>query len=230
MSEQEIKVEEVVLAAPAKEKKVYIVDTADGEQTLSQAAYARHLFKQNMARGDIAKELGVPYYIAYSATANMFNAAHPESGEGVATHRGETITITAVSRDFIADPAVYDGDEKLINVNRPDFMRELVKQNMSRGDVAKLLDCPYSTVYAATKEVANASGEKVGKIMVEDPRTGETLPRVEVIRSMYEENKDKEGIRREIANALHCDYAIVWAATKEKKAVPEDVALVAPEV
>jgi len=229
MSELETIQAEEVVATPVKEKKVYIVDVDGVEQTLSQAAYARHLFKQDMSRGDIAKELGVPYYIAYSATANMFNAAHPESGEGVATHRGEAVTITAVSRDFVADPAAYDGDEKLISVNRPDYMRELVKQNMSRGDVAKLLDCPYSTVYAATKEVANASGEKVGKIMVEDPRTGETLPRVDVIRSMYEENKDKEGIRREIANALHCDYAIVWAATKEKKAVPEDVEAVEAE-
>jgi len=62
--------------------------------------------------------------------------------------------------------------------------------------------------------------------MVIDPRDGVEKSRVEVIRSMYEEGKEKEGIRREIATLLAIDYAVVWAATKEKKevsATPEDV-------
>jgi hypothetical protein len=54
--------------------------------------------------------------------------------------------------------------------------------------------------------------------MIEDPDTGETVPRVDFIRKKYAEGLT----RREIATLAGCDYSVVWMATREEKA--EEVA------
>lgn len=195
--------------AAAAEKKEYQLE--DGTMG-SRSAYIRQEFKKDRSRGDIAKELGIAYYIVYSATANMYNAAHPEGATGGFGNRGTMIEIE-----------LEDGTKK--TVSRAEAMRADLANGMSRGEIAKKYDCPYATVYAATKDEETEGGSKGGKKMVVDPRDGVEKPRVEVIRSMYEEGKEKENIRREIATALGVDYAVVWAATKEKKeevATPED--------
>lgn len=163
----------------------------DKGNEISRSAYIRQEFKKNRSRGEIAKELDVPYYIVYAATANMYNEKHPEGG-GVKVNRGVILE---------------DGR------SRAEHMREMFMEGKSRGEIAKHFNVPYATVYAVTKDL-DAPGEKVhgGKVMV-DLEDGTTMPRVDYIRKRFSEGAS----RREIANELGCDYAIVWAATRPKK-------------
>ena len=181
-----------------KERETYTLD--DGIEG-SRSAYIRQEFKKDKSRGEIAKELEVPYYIVYSATANMFNAQHQEGESG------------SVGRGIIME----DGR------SRAEHMREMYRDGTPRGEIAKHFEVPYSTVYAATKdEDAPEGARQGGKVMItlED---GSEVARVEYIRELY---ADGEGMtRREIADKLSCDYAVVWAATKEDKKEDEaDVA------
>lgn len=190
----------------------------------SRSAYIRQEFKKDRNRGDIAKELAVPYYIVYSATANMFNGAHPEGGGSTGSARGELVTITEVGRVYIADGAAYEGEEKLISVARPAFMRELVQNGMSRGDIAKLFDCPYATVYAATKEEGGTPG-KVARITFVHPETMETVNRADYIRELFNAGKTRKEIAVHITKMTGelCDYSTVWAATKPVKEEAEAI-------
>ena len=178
------------------EVKKFTLD--DGTES-SRSAYIRQEFNKGRSRGDITKELEVPYYIVYSATANMFNEAHPEGG----------------GRAFGgARGTMVEHPETGAMVSRASLMREMVEAGTSRGEVAKQFEVPYATVYAATKEIkTGAEGTHGGKVMITDPETGEEIARVDYIRAQFEAGKS----RREIANELSCDYAVVWAATKEKK-------------
>lgn len=173
------------------ERQQFLLD--DGT-TGSRSAYIRQEFKKDKARADIAKELDVPYYVVYSATANMYNAAHPEEGTG----RGV----------MIEDPETGE------MIARAEMFRKEFENGMSRGDIAKKYDVPYASVYSVTKDKDGAEGSHGGKIMItlED---GTEVGRADYIRQLYAEGEGKT--RREIANELHCDYAVVWAATKEKK-------------
>lgn len=195
---------------PAETKEV-IVYTLDNGQECSRSAFIRQEFMKDRSRGDIAKELGIAYGLVYTATANMYNLVHPEGGTGRTGNRGAILE---------------DG------TSRADMFRKVVADGTkTRGELAKEFDIPYATVYAATKDVVIPGGEAThgGRVILEDG-----TPRAEYIRAQY-----AAGVtRRAIADELHCDYAIVWAATKGKKeaseasdaavnAAPEDVA--APE-
>lgn len=195
------------------EKQMFQLD--DGTMA-SRSAYIRQEFKKDRNRGEIAKELAVAYYVVYSATTNMYNAAHPEGAVSSFGSRGTMVSVDVVGEDGVVTPTMMP---------RTEAMRRDLVAGMTRGDIAKKYDCPYATVYAATKE-ENADGTiKVAKKMIEHPVTGELKPRVEVIRELYEADKDKDGIRRIIADLLHVDYAVVWAATKApKEPSDEDVA------
>lgn len=204
-----------------KEKTVTEMTLDDGTKG-SRSAYIRQEFKKDRARADIAKELEVPYYIVYSATANMFNAAHPEEG-GTATRSAVILTITKEGRELIVNADEYEGDEELIKIARPEYARELMEKGMTRGEAAKYLDVPYSSIYGATKDLGETS---TGRVELIHPESGETVNRAEYIRELY---ADGEGMTRKQI-AIHitkmtdelCDYSTVWAATKPAKEVVKE--------
>lgn len=202
-------------------EKDFLLD--DGSSS-SRSAYIRQEFKKDRSRGDIAKELGVAYYIVYSATANMFNAAHPEGGSGTGSARGEMITVTEESRELVVDTTAYEGTEKLVNIPRSAYMRELVKGGMSRGEIAKLLDCPYATVYAATKDEEGGT-TKATRVVLIHPETGAEINRADYIRELFEAGMTRKEIAVHITKMTGdlCDYSTVWAATKPPKAEVEAV-------
>lgn len=186
----------VTEAAPV-EKVVLLSDTTGKE--ISRSAWIRQEFLKNRSRGDIAKQLGVAYGIVYSATANMTNEVH-QATEGGAVARG----------------VVMQHPETGENISRADYCREQVEKGRSRGELAKELGIAYATVYAATKDLTPEGGNTFGGARVYVEVDGAAKPRAELIREMFAEGKS----RREIANEIGCDYAVVWAATKEKKEQP----------
>jgi len=170
-------------------KKLYHLE--DGTEG-SRSAYIRQEFLKNRPRGDLAKELGVSYAVVYAATANMHNElTDGKPGRGV-------------GRGVIME----DGR------SRAEHMREMLQQGKTRGEIAKHFKCPYATVYAATKELLAEGKEGArahrGKVVItlED---GSSIGRAEHIRALHAAGKS----RREIADKLDCDYAVVWAATKK---------------
>jgi transposase len=175
--------------------------TADDGHAISRSAYIRQEFTKDRTRGDIAKELGVAYGIVYSATTNMENSHHSNNEDGT-VNRGAVVTVQTA-----------DGEKKM---SRAEYARQEVGNGRTRGDVAKELGVAYATVYAATKELeaTAGAGAGTGRKLVEVEIDGEVkhLPRAQYIRSQFDLGKT----RREIADELHCDYAVVWAATKGK--------------
>lgn len=172
-------------------------------QPVSRAAFIRDLFlEKNLSRGDIRKTLcdvegkDVPYYIVYSATQNLHNAAHPAGAEGAVSSRRGVI--------------LEDGTP------RAEKMREMARQGVSRGEIAKHFDTPYATVFAATKDIypkgEGGEGAVRQRVVIKTP-DGREVGRAEYIRELFAQG----ATRRQIANQLQCDYAIVWAATKGKK-------------
>lgn len=197
--------------------------TLDDGTVGSRSAYIRQEFNKDRARADIATELEVPYYIVYSATTNMFNAVHTE--EGGSAKSAVVLTITKEGRELIVEPDAYNGEEELIKIARPDYARELMEKGMARGEVAKYLEVPYSSIYSATKDLGVASS---GRVEIIHPETEEVINRADYIRELYD---DGNGMTRK-AIAVHitkmtdelCDYSTVWAATKPAKVEEEVVA------
>jgi len=197
----------------AKEVKIY---TLDNGQECSRSAFIRQEFMKDRSRGDIAKEVGIAYGLVYTATANMYNLVHPEGGTGRTGNRGAILD---------AEVTLKDGTVIPIGSSRADLFRaQVTSGEKTRGELAKEFDIPYATVYAATKDAVVPGGEAThgGRVILENG-----TPRAEYIRAQF-----AAGItRRAIADELHCDYAIVWAATKGKKEAGEAVegANAAPE-
>lgn len=192
----------------------------DNGEKCSRSAYIRQQFEKGMSRQDIAKELGVKYYVVYSATANMFNEAHPADSTG--TGRG-SVSVPKVNSEFKfvdAEGNVVETAEEAVQVPRADLMRELADAGVKRNEIKDYFGVAYATVYAATKD-ASATGNTRERKMVTDPETGEVVKRNDYIRKLY---ADGEGMdRKAIAKLLTdmtdelVDYATVWAATKPKK-------------
>lgn len=195
----------------------------------SRSAYIRQEFQKDRARKDIAEELGVKYYIVYSATANMFNKEHPEGG----STGGRGAVSAKVDKDFNfvdEDGNIVEKEEDAAQEVRADIMRELFSEGVTRGEIKDHFDVPYATVYAATKDIEPPEGTvRGGKKTIEHPETGEEVDRAEYIKELYQ---DGEGMtRREIAKHLteisdeFVDYSAVWLATKkdEEKEEEEEV-------
>lgn len=202
------------------EEVVYHLD--DGTEC-SRSAYIRQEFQKDRSRQDICKELGLKYYIVYSATANMFNAAHPKSGSGVSGHGSIAVPRVNAKFEYIdGEGNVVATEEEAATIPRAELMRELATAGLDRSALKDYFKVPYATVYAATKEVFNTGeGSSRTRKTVTDPETGEEINRSDYIRSLYQ---DGEGMtRREIAKQLTdmtgelVDYATVWAATKPAK-------------
>jgi hypothetical protein len=179
----------------------YLSDTTG--KPISRSAYIRQEFMKDKSRGQIAKELGCAYGIVYSATTNMENAVHKNT-DGVSAARGVVIE----------HPVTKE------NISRADYCREQVEAGRSRGDVAKELGVAYATVYAATKDLKVSGSAGGARVVVEVD--GEKKGRADYIRELFAEGKT----RREIANEIGCDYAVVWAATKTLTEKVEDQASV----
>lgn len=213
------------------EEVVYHLD--DGTEC-SRSAYIRQEFQKDRSRQDICKELGLKYYIVYSATANMFNTAHPESGSGVSGKGSIAVPRVNVDLQYLdVEGNVVATEEEAATIPRAELMRELATAGLDRSALKDYFKVPYATVYAATKEVFNTGeGSSRTRKTVTDPETGEEINRSDYIRSLYQ---DGEGMtRREIAKQLTdmtgelVDYATVWAATKPAK--EEEVEEVEEEV
>lgn len=193
-------VAEEVVETEVEQKAAFVLD--NGEPT-SRAGYIRQEFQKDRSRKEIAEELGVSYNIVFSATANMFNEAHPEGAKG-----GGRGASAEDPRDGVTKP-------------RKQIMAELYAEGWTRAEIAAHFKCPYGSVFSATKDVELPEGAKApgrgGKVFITDPETGEQIARVDFIRQKFEEGLS----RREIANLAGCDYSVVWMATKTEK--PEDV-------
>ncbi len=199
VAESEDVVEETVegTVEETTEEKKYFLD--DGTPT-SRSQYIRQEFNKGKSRATIANELGVIYSIVYGATVNMYNEAHPEGGATRAT-RGATAT----------DPR--DNTVK----QRKLIMQELFADGWTRNEIATHFECPYGTVFAATKDIDGPKGTRTGgRVLIKNPETGEQISRSEYCRQEFA----KGLTRREIANKLGCDYSAVWTATKD---MTEDV-------
>lgn len=189
----------------------------DNGQACSRAAYIKQEFLKGRSRGDIAKELEVAYYVVYSATVNMYNEAHPQGGSNTG-FKAEVISVTEGTREFVKDPANFNGTEVLVEINRADYIRELMESGKTRNEIADILDVAYATVYAATKGMAG-TGSPIVKVMIKHPETGAEISRADYIRELFAQGKT----RREIAVIITkmtdelCDYSTVWAATKPAK-------------
>lgn len=178
------------------EEKQYVLDNGE---PCSRAAYVRQEFNKDRSRKEIAEELGVSYNIVFSATANMFNSHHPEGGGGA----GRAV--------------MAEHPETGEQMARREIMRDLYgEKGWTRGEIANHFQCPYGTVYGATRDVDPPEGSKAakgGKVMITHPETQEQVARVDFIREKWAEG----WTRRQIADAAGCDYSVVWMATKEDK-------------
>lgn len=217
-----------------EDKKTYKLDD-DSEG--SRSAYIRQEFKKDKSRAEIAKELGVKYYVVYSATANMFNAKHPEGGS---ENNSGSVNVAKVNADFkfvdaegnTTKKVDVDGVETEVEltaedaatIGRAELMRELFEAGKTRSELKDYFNVAYATVYAATKDTKAPAGtvrERNTKVQItlED---GTKIDRADYIRQLYADGKGMS--RKDIAKKLTketgdlVDYSIVWSATKPKKA------------
>jgi transposase len=98
-------------------------------KTVNRNEWIREQAEAGMSRGDIAKKLDMSYGVVYSMTKEM---------EG--------------SRSRV-EIELEDGTK----IGRADYIRQLFEGGMSRGDIAKKLDVPYSVVWQATKTEKTAA-------------------------------------------------------------------------
>lgn len=214
--EVDVKVEETT------EKKTYHLE--DGTEC-ARSAYIRQEFNKDRSRQDIAKELGVEYYIVYAATANMYNTQHPENGGGTGAGRG-SVLVAKVNADlqFLNSAGeVVETAEEAAAIPRADLMKELAEAGVERKTMVDYFGVSYATVYAATKEVTGTTPRASKKLT--HPVTGEEVSRADYIRELYDNGSGMK--RRDIAKHLTdltgdlVDYAVVWAATKKKDEDPK---------
>ena len=220
----EVQTEGTVVEGTEEETAEKVTYTIDGEEC-SRSAYIRHLFNQNMSRQDIAKELNVKYYVVYSATANMYNTAHPEGETG--NGRGSQ-AVPKVNADFKyvdAEGNVIEADEegnldssKFVMVPRADLMRELVQAGKTRSEIKEYFGVAYATVYAATKDATEGTGSRERKMVI-DPETNEEVKRADYIRKLFDAGMGRREIAKQVTDLTGelVDYSTVWAATKPKK-------------
>jgi len=172
----------------------------DNGELASRAGYIRQEFQKDRSRKEIAEELGVKYNIVFSATANMYNSHHPEGGSG-----------GGGGQKMAEDPR--DGETKA----RRQIMRELYEQEgWTRGEIAAHFQCPYGSVYNATKDIELPEGARnrgASRVVIEHPETGQQIARVDFIKEKAEEGWSK----REIADAAGCDYNVVWSTLKQEE-------------
>lgn len=183
----------------------------------SKSAFIREQFlKFNKSRKQIAEEFGIPYRTVYGATVNLVNDAEPTArGRGVTF---QNIKVTVDGRVVMGrNGKIYINGEELpegaeipetIEVNRNEWLREMVSKGVSRRDLAKWLDLSYGVIYNATKDLAGP--RKKYEIQLED---GTIVSRSEYIRQLVESGMSKS----EVAKKLGVEYSVVWQATKKLK-------------
>ena len=205
---------------------------ADGSQG-SRAAFIREKFLQdNMSRKEIADTYGFAYRVVYSATVNMTNEAEA-AGRGRSTVNA-VINVTEdgkyVAEDaegnILVDGEVFAGEladlGELVKVDRNEWIMSKVDRNewimskvkdgVSRGDIAKILDMSYGVIYNITKDLEGTREKH--EVELED---GTVISRSEYIRQLFAAGKS----RGEIAKELNVAYPVVWQATKVVKTEAE---------
>lgn len=190
--------EETVGNEEAEDKRVF---TNIAGEECSQAAFVREQFTElNKSRAEISKEFDIPYRAVYGATVNMTNDAPP-------TARGRSSASIQIELE--------DGTK----VNRKDYIKQLVEEGKSRGEIADALDISYQAVYAATKDLEVAGG-RGGRVMVtlED---GSEVSRTEFVKTKFAEGMERKDIVK-LLNEMEVPvtYQAVYNATSEKKEKP----------
>lgn len=205
--------------AEAPEVEYYL---ENGEKC-SRSAYIRQEFEKNKSRQDIAKELGVQYYVVYSATANMYNTVHTADSTG---NGRSSVSVAKVNKDFAflnAAGEIVATEAEAVQVPRADLMRELADAGVARKDIKDHFGVAYATVYAATKS-EGSTGTRERKMVI-DPETGESVKRNDYIRKLFADGMERKAIAKKLTDMTDelVDYATVWAATKPKKEETEEV-------
>ena len=116
------------------DKGRYTIVTEDGRK-LSRNEFIKELFLMDFSRKEIADVLECRYQIVYQATSLLENNAHNGGSTG---------------RTIIVETA--DGRK----IPRAEYIRELFNNDMSRGDIARLLKVQHQIVFQATKGMDNA--------------------------------------------------------------------------
>ncbi|MDY2911869.1 MAG: hypothetical protein SOT58_07445 [Agathobacter sp.] len=203
--------------APAQRETYTLADGSEG----SRAAFIREKFiDENMSRKQISEEFGFPYRVVYSATVNMTNDAEAPSRGRSATNSiikvnaenqfVEVKDVDGQELTFVNGEAVDTtyADEDLQDKNRNEWIKEMVDNGMSRGDIAKILGLSYGVIYGLTKDSENT--RQTHTITLED---GTEISRAEYIR-----RRVAEGVSRsDVAKELDVPYSVVWQATKTEK-------------
>ncbi len=102
---------------------VDVTYAAEDLQDKNRNEWIKESIEAGMSRGDIAKILNLSYGVIYGLTKDSEN-----------TRQTHTVTLE-------------DGTE----ISRAEYIRRRVAEGVSRSDVAKELDVPYSVVWQATK-------------------------------------------------------------------------------
>ena len=203
--------------APAQRETYTLADGSEG----SRAAFIREKFiDENMSRKQISEEFGFPYRVVYSATVNMTNEAEAPSRGRAATNsvikvnaENQFVEIKEVDGQeltFVNGEAVDTtyAEADLQDKNRNEWIKEMVDDGMSRGDIAKILGLSYGVIYGLTKDSENT--RQTHTITLED---GTEISRAEYIRRRVSEGAS----RSDVAKELDVPYSVVWQPTKTEK-------------
>ena len=175
-----------------KEKIIYELD--DKTQTTVRSHFIRQEFIKGKSRKEIVKmlqEMGDPvsYGTIASATANMDNGTLADRGRVfLEFENGKRIP----RREYIID--------------------QVINKKRTVSEVAKELDIPYDSAYAAIKDLEGVPKQHRSrvKIKLEDG--------IEVYRTDYIRKRWAEGAKvREIATETACEYTIVYNTLFRKK-------------
>ena len=217
-NQEELMGGDVSTEVPVTKEKVPQFELLDGSMG-SRAEFIREQFLvNNLSRKEISEQFDVPYRIVYSATVNLVNEAEATTRGRSATN--QTIQVTADNQLVVVkDGLIYVQGElcegempETTDKSRNEWIHEMADADVSRGDIAKMLDLSYGVIYGLTKD-ADAVRAK-HEVTLED---GTVISRAEYIRRLAAEGKSRGDIAKELGVA----YAVVWQATKVAKTEKE---------
>ena len=128
-----------------KDGRVMVV-LEDGFEMPRKAYIIKRYYEDDMKRGDIAKELGVPVQVVFAATRNIENSHHkPGVGRAAA--------------EDILNPETGEV------APRVQVIRDMAAAGKTRKEIAVALGISYQAVYMATKPAkAKAEAEAEAKV------------------------------------------------------------------
>lgn len=213
---------DVEVAGETTDKRVFT--DVDGNE-ISMSQFIRDKFNnEDMSRKAISVQFDINYRTVYGATVNMENASEPATrGRGAVNPK---IQVTLEGQVYTCTEGVHmlDGEAievdasgeivipELMEVDRNNWIKELVAEGVNRGHVAKKLNMSYGVVYGLTKEADGTRAKHEVEVTAEDG-TVTMMARAEYIRARVAEGISKSDVAKE----LGVEYATVWQATKKDK-------------